>query len=274
MLKIRLIPVVLMRNGRVVQSKGFSRYQALGNASTVVWRLSNWSADELIYLDISREPGYDLGRDDLNFANRHAFEEILADVAGKCFMPLTVGGGIRELAHVHDRLKAGADKVSINTQAVRRPDFIGEAAREFGSQCVVVSIDAKLNEKGAHEVFIDGGRTGTGRSPADWAREAQERGAGEILLNSIDRDGSAKGYDLEAVRAVAGAIRIPLIAMGGVGDWSHLEEGAKAGASAVAAANIFQYTENSVHLAKKALYERGINVRAPNIKTVIPQGGM
>lgn len=273
MLKVRLIPVVLMRNGRVVQSKRFSRYQALGNASTVIWRLSNWSADELIYLDISRQGGYDLNRDDLNFPNRHEFHEILADVAGKCFMPLTVGGGISGLGQIHDRLKAGADKVSINTAAVRNPGLIGEAAREFGSQCVVVSIDAKRTDAG-HEVFVDGGRAGTGRTPADWAKEAQERGAGEILLNSIDRDGGGQGYDLEALRAVCGAVRIPVIALGGVGEWGHFREGVEAGASAVAAANIFQYTENSVHLAKKHLHEAGVNVRAPAIKTVVPQGGM
>lgn len=274
MLKTRLIPVVLMRNGRVVQSKRFSRYQALGNASTVTWRLSNWSADELIYLDISREPGYDLNRDDLNFPNRQAFMDILADVAGKCFMPLTVGGGIRDLGQIHGRLKAGADKVSLNTAAAARPEFIGEAAREFGSQCVVVSIDFKRDADGRAMVYADGGRAATGKSAADWAREAEERGAGEILLNSIDRDGNGQGYDLEALRDVCGAVRIPVIALGGVGEWKHLREGVAAGASAVAAANIFQYTENSVHLAKKFLHEEKVNVRPPSIKTVVPQGGM
>ncbi len=275
MLKIRLIPVVLMRNGMVVQSKGFSRYQALGNASTIVGRLSNWSADELIYLDISREAKYDLRREDLNYPNRAEFEEIMVDIAKNCFMPLTVGGGIRTLDQVRQRLKAGADKVSVNSQAFRDPGFISAAAREFGSQCVVVSIDVRgVEGSGGWEVFIDGGKTATKKTAVEWAREVESAGAGEILLNSIDRDGMRRGYDIELIRAVTDAVRIPVIALGGVGEWTHFQEAIESGgARAVAAANIFQYTENSVHLAKTFLHKQGIDVRSPLIKTVTGREG-
>lgn len=273
MVKTRLIPVVLMRNGMVVQSKRFSRYQALGNPSTIVSRFSNWSADEVIYLDISREPVYDLRREDLNYRNHRAFREILEEVAGKCFMPLTVGGGIRSLEDIGERIAAGADKVSVNSAAFRDPAFIEKAAKEFGSQCIVVSIDAKAGDGGRMEVHIDGGRTPTGRTAAEWAREAGEAGAGEILLNSIDRDGTGQGYDLELIRSVKEAVRIPVIALGGAGEWSHFREGAlAAGADALAAANIFQYTENSVHVAKTFLHRSGVDVRPPALKTLIEHG--
>ena len=148
MRKVRLIPVVLLKNGRVVQSKGFKRHQVLGNPSTIVWRLSNWFSDELIYLDISREQNYDLRRDDLNYQSKANIIDIIGDVSKKCFMPLTGGGGIRTLEHVFQRLRAGGDKVSINTQAYNQPDFIKDCAKEFGSQCIVTSIDAKRKEGG------------------------------------------------------------------------------------------------------------------------------
>ena len=264
MLKNRLIPVVLLRNGIVVQSKGFKRYQRLGNPITIVERLSDWAADELIYLDISREPIYDLGRDDLNFPNRGAVLEILKDIARRCFMPLTFGGGIRTLDDVLARIRSGADKVSINTQALNDPGFVSICAKEFGSQCIVVSIDARTDGKGSWEVYKEGGRVPTGRHPGEWAAQVESRGAGEILINSIDRDGSGKGYDIPLIRSVVNAVKIPVIALGGVGEWAHLAQGiTEGGASAVAAANIFHYTENSVYKAKKSLYDMGLNVRKP-----------
>lgn len=264
MLKKRLIPVVLLRNGTVVQSKGFKRYQALGNPVTIVQRLTDWAADELIYLDISREQVYDLGRDDLKASNRNSLLEILTDISKCCFMPLTFGGGIRTIEDVALRVRAGADKVSINTKALEDPEFITRCASEFGSQCVVVCIDSLLNEAGGWEVYSRGGKKATGRSPADWAAEAESRGAGEILISSVDRDGQGNGYDIPLIQSVVESVSIPVIALGGVGEWDHFSEAlTRTDASAIAAANIFQYTENSVFMAKKFLHDSGANVRKP-----------
>jgi cyclase len=264
MLKKRLIPVVLLRNGVVVQSKGFKRYQRLGNPVTIVQRLTDWAADELVYLDISRDQVYDLGRDDLKDENRGTILEILADISKRCFMPLTFGGGIRTLDDAAMRVRAGADKVSINTKPLEDPGFITACAVEFGSQCVVVSIDAKEKDDGSWEVFSHGGRNPTGLTPASWAAEAEARGAGEILINSIDRDGKGEGYDLALINSVVNAVKIPVISVGGVGKWDHFGEALlQTGTNAVAAANIFHYTENSVYKAKKHLFEIGANVRKP-----------
>lgn len=266
MLKNRLIPVVLLRNGVVVQSKGFQRYQRLGNPVTIVQRLTDWAADELIYLDISREPGYDLGRDDLNATNSSTIIEILNDISSRCFMPLTFGGGIRSLEDAVVRIRAGADKVSINSKPLEEPGFITTCAMEFGTQCVVVSVDALRKEDGTWEVYSGGGKHSTGRTPSAWAAEAESRGAGEILINSIDRDGKGNGYDIELINSVVGAVKIPVIAMGGVGTWEHFSECLQATkVSAIAAANIFHYTENSVYKAKKFLYDDGANVRKPSL---------
>lgn len=264
MLKHRLIPVILLRNGAVVQSKGFQRYQRLGNPVTIVQRLSDWASDELIYLDISGEPFYDLGRSDLNFPNRHAILEILADVAKRCFMPLTFGGGIRTLNDIMTRIRTGADKITLNTQALNNPDFVDVCAKEFGSQCVVVSLDVRANSRNSWEVYKQRGKIPTGHHPAEWAAEIESRGAGEILLNSIDRDGTGMGYDIPLIRSVVKAVKIPVIACGGVGELHHFAQGIiEGGASAVAAANIFHYTENSVYRAKDYLYKMGIQVREP-----------
>lgn len=259
----------MLKNGRVVQSKRFKRQQVLGNPSSIVGRLSNWFSDELIYLDISREHNYDLKRDDLNYENRTNMIEIIEDVSKKCFMPLTVGGGIKTLEDIFQRLNNGADKVSINTKAYQKPHFIKDCAKEFGSQCIVVSIDAKRKENG-WEVFVNCGRTATGLDPKNFAIELQSQGAGEILLNSIDNDGLGKGYDFELVKNVVKAVTIPVIALGGVGEWVHFTEVIeKANPSAIAASNIFQYTENSVYNANKYLYDRGYPVRKPLVKTII-----
>lgn len=261
MLKKRLIPVLLLRNGVIVQSKGFKKYQSLGSPTAAVERLSSWASDELIYLDISNTPVYDLKRDDLNFPKFKSILDIIRLVASKCFMPLTFGGGIRTLDDIYHRLKSGADKVTLNTKAVDRPEFIEECSKEFGSQCIVVSIDARrLRDKW---IVYKGGRAPTDLLPDKWAKIAEEQGAGEVLLNSIDRDGSGMGYDVELIHAVSSSVSIPVIALGGVGNWQHFEEGLKTAASAVAAANIFHYTENSIYNAKKYLYDRGNNVRRP-----------
>lgn len=269
MKKHRIIPVLLLRNGFLVQSKQFKRYQNLGNPISAVKRLSEWGSDELIYLDITRDDSYDMRRDDLGHPNRNNLFDIIEDVSKQAFMPVTVGGRIRTLADIEKRLSLGADKISINTQALLEPDFIELAAKEFGAQCIVVSMDVKLAEAGGYEVMSDGGKQGSGRDPRTWARECEARGAGEILLNSIDRDGMKNGYDLDLVNRVCEAVHIPVIACGGVGEWEHLAEGLRqTRADAVAAANIFHYVDQSVYLARKHLFEAGLKVRTPELLEV------
>lgn len=269
MKKNRLIPVLLLRNGWLVQSKQFRRYQNLGNPITAVKRLSEWASDELIYLDITKGSSYDLHRDDLGNPNRHNIFEIIEDVSKAALMPITVGGGIRTLEDIEIRLSLGADKVCINTQAIDQPNFIELAAKEFGSQCIVVSIDVAA--EGEKYVVMRGGeeKQATIYSPKEWAQRVEHLGAGEILLNSIDRDGMRCGYDLPLLADVTAAINIPLIACGGVGEWSHLAEAfEQTSVDAVAAANIFHYSDQSVFLAKKYLFERHLNVREPELLAI------
>ncbi|MFH1310757.1 MAG: imidazole glycerol phosphate synthase cyclase subunit [Candidatus Omnitrophota bacterium] len=266
MKKKRLIPVLLLKNGFLVQSKSFARYQNLGNPVTAVKRLSEWAADELIYLDISRDNSYDLRRDDLGYPNRGNIIDIISDVAKVCYMPIVVGGNICSIDDILLRLANGADKVSINTKALEYPCFIKESAKEFGSQCIVVSIDVKKTSDGKEVVMTNKGKDTTPYTPVDWAKKVEDFGAGEILLNSIDQDGVGKGYDIELLRSVSDAVNIPVIACGGVGEWSHLAEALdNTTVDAVAAANIFHYMDQSVYLAKKYLFERGYNVRSPDL---------
>lgn len=265
MKKKRLIPVLLLRNGQLVQSKSFSRYQNLGNPYTAVKRLSEWAADELIYLDISRDDDYDLRRDDLKQGSRGTFLDIIDEVSRHSFMPLTVGGRIRTLKDIEQRLTSGADKVSINTMALIDPSFIESAAREFGEQCIVISIDVRTVDS-QYRVYSASSDELTGRDLLDWAREAEGRGAGEMLVNSVDRDGAKTGYDLTMLQSVSSSVKIPVIALGGVGEWNHLAEGLReTQVDAVAAANVFHYTDQSVYLAKKFLYDRELPVRKPFI---------
>jgi imidazole glycerol-phosphate synthase subunit HisF len=267
--KKRLIPVLLLRNGWLVQSRGFRRYQNLGNPSSAVKRLSEWASDEMIYLDISRDDTLSLQRHDLGHPSRQTFLEIIADVAKVTFMPITIGGRIRTLSEIEQRLKLGADKVAINTAAVETPDFIERASGEFGAQCIVVSIDARRNDD-SYEVFIHGGAAATGLDPIEWARRAESLGAGEIIINSIDRDGARSGYDLELVGGVADAVTIPVIACGGVGEWAHFSEAlTQTAVDGVAAANIFHHSDQSVYHARKYLYDLNLNVRAPSLLNVI-----
>ncbi|MDP3920144.1 MAG: imidazole glycerol phosphate synthase cyclase subunit [Candidatus Omnitrophota bacterium] len=266
MKKNRLIPVLLLKNGWLVQSKSFQRYQNLGDPITSVRRLSNWASDELIFLDMTREGGYDMRRDDKGHPNRHDILEIIEDVSKECLMPIAIGGRIRTLTDIMVRLASGADKVCVNTKPLEDPAFITEAAREYGSQCIIISIDAKVSGEGRWEVYKDGGKVATGRDPESWAREVESRGAGEILINCIDRDGARTGYDLDLVGRVSDAVSIPVIAMGGVGEWEHFAEAlSRTKADAVAAANIFHYYDQSVYLAKKYLHDRNFNVRAPDL---------
>lgn len=260
-LKVRLIPVLLLQNGLLVRSERFSIHQVIGNPVYEVARLNEWSVDELIYLDISRDDAYDLRRDDGKIKGLNDPFQILETVGRHCFMPLTWGGRIRSLDQIHQIISRGADKVAITSEAVLNPALIRDGAKLFGNQAMVVGIDVRRHEDGTPEVFIDGGRTATGLNPAKWAAEAERSGAGEILLQSIDRDGTGKGYDLDLIREVAAATSIPVIALGGVGRFEQYVEGVKAGASAVAAANIWHFKELADRLGKKALAKAGVDVR-------------
>lgn len=274
MLKPRLIPVLLLKNGILVRSRTFNFHQATGDPVGQVERYTDWKADELIYLDISREGTHDYrktmqvigttsSRRDIPATLADNFIDVIRLVSQKCMIPLTVGGGIRTLDDIQVRLKNGADKVSINTQAVLAPIFIEAAAKKFGSQCIVVSVDVHYDLAAKkYEVFTHFGKKSSDLDPIAWCREAEQRGAGEILLNSIDRDGTGVGYDLELIGAVSGAVSIPVIALGGVGTFQHFVEGLSKGrASAVAAANIFHFTEHSIINAKNYMKLAGIDVR-------------
>lgn len=268
MLKTRVIACVLLRNGAVVQSKGFKRYQMLGDPATIVERLSAWACDELVYLDISRSPVCDAGRRDLGRCASGGINEIIAHVSTKAFMPLACGGGIRDVDDAVSRIAAGADKIVINTQAVQDPSFVGRLARALGSQCVVVSVDVRA-EGDDWRVFADGGRAASDWTVVDFCNRIQDEGAGEILLHSIDRDGAACGYDLPLIQAVTSAVSLPVVALGGVGCWDHFADAIElTDVSGVAAANVFHYTENSIHEAKKYLHNKGLNVRRPELLNI------
>lgn len=265
MKKKRLIPVLLLKNGFLVQSKGFKRHQNLGNPVSAVKRLSEWASDELVFLDISTTNEYDLRRDDLGHPNRSTFLDIIKDVSRVTFMAMTVGGKIKKEDDVAARIASGADKVSVNTQAIDEPAFIERVARRWGSQCLVVNIDARREERG-WQVYKAGGTVATGLDPVAWAREAVERGAGEILLQSIDRDGAKNGYDLELIARLSDAVRVPVIALGGCGEWDHMAAVLReTRADAVAAANVLHYVDQSVYLAKRHLWEKGLPVRPPDL---------
>jgi cyclase len=256
--KIRVIPVVLLRHGSIVQSRNFSRYQVLGNPFKAVQRITEWDSDELIYLDIS-------SRRDL----MASMTDLLPEIAGRCRVPLTYGGGIDRLSVAEQCISLGADKFSINSFAIRRPEFITECASMFGSQCVVVSVDVKRVADSQWEVFTDGGSESTGRNVFDWISEVTDRGAGEILLNSIDQDGTMLGYDTELCERVIQTAKIPVIPLGGVGTWDDMVNLVQNhGATAVAAANIFHHHENSVYRARKHLTESGVLVRKPSLSKV------
>ncbi len=260
MLKNRLIPVLLLKDGSLVRSQEFNFHQVIGNPIHEVARFNEWNVDELIYLDISFGKAFDVGRPDTRVPSFRDNLDILKRVSKKCFMPLTWGGGIRDIHHASLIFKNGADKVVINSQAFRAPSLIEEFANRFGSQAVVVGIDFK-GDGGEYEVCVDGGRKSTGTCPIDWAKDAEARGAGEILLQSINRDGTGVGYDLKLIEAVAKHLTVPVIALGGVGTFEHYAKAVEVGASAVAAANIWHFKEMADRSGKRALAKAGINVR-------------
>ncbi len=251
MLKIRLIPCLDVKDGRVVKGVNFVDLRDAGDPVEQAKIYDEAGADELCFLDITA-----------SHENRDTIFDVVSRTAEQCFMPLTVGGGVRTLEDVRKLLLAGADKVSINTAAVRDRDFVRQAAEKFGSQCIVVAIDGKAVAPDRWEIFTHGGRNATGIDAVAYAQEVVSLGAGEILLTSMDRDGTKKGFDIPLTRAIADGITVPVIASGGVGTLDHLVEGVRAAhASAVLAASIFHFGEYSIAQAKQHMHKAGIPVR-------------
>lgn len=247
MLRNRLITVLTFNNGVLFRTKKFNPdYRYTLNF------IDAWSVDEIVILDITREGD----------GHRDNFYEVVDWFAEKCFVPLAVGGRIRNIDEVKKLLRLGADKVVINTEAVARPGFITEIAKLYGAQCVVVSIDAKKNNSGNYEVFTECGSRSTGLYPAQWAKQAEESGAGEIMITSMEKDGSLEGYDNELNRMVSDAVSIPVLVSGGAGKWQNFADGfMKGGASAVCTTNIYHFTETSIKSAKSFLKDAGILIR-------------
>ena len=254
----RIIPCLDVDNGRVVKGVNFVGIRDAGDPVEVAKRYNQQGADEITFLDITATSD-----------KRDTLLHVVEEVASEVFIPLTVGGGVRELADVHNLLNAGADKISVNSTAVFNPDFIREASSHFGSQCIVVAIDAKQTQwlakgdtRDKWEIFTHGGRKATGIDAVEWAIKMAEYGAGEILLTSMDGDGTKAGYDLKLTKAVSDATLIPIIASGGVGNLEHLVEGVNVGgADAVLAASIFHFGEFTVQQAKQAMRDAGVEVR-------------
>lgn len=251
MLKARIIPCLDVRDGRVVKGINFTNLVDAGEPVAQARLYDAEGADELCFLDISA-----------SHENRETIYDVVERTAEACFMPLTVGGGVSTIKHVRKLLLAGADKVSINTAAVANPDFVAAAATKFGSQCIVVAIDAKQTSTQTWEIFTHGGRRCTGIDAVTFARQMVDFGAGEILLTSMDRDGTKQGFDLALTRSVADAVNVPIIASGGAGTVDHLTAGIREGhASAVLAASIFHFGEISIQTAKTSMSRAGIPMR-------------
>jgi len=251
MLKHRIIPCLDVKDGRVVKGVNFVELRDAGDPVEQARLYDAQGADELCFLDITATSD-----------NRGLIYDVINRVAEQCFMPLTVGGGVRALEDIRKLLLAGADKVSINSEAVKRPEFVREAAEKFGSQCIVVAIDAKQSESGRFEIFTHGGRNPTGIDAVDWARRMASLGAGEILLTSMDKDGTKSGVNIPLTRAISEAVTIPVIASGGIGTLEHFAEAFRDGkADAVLAASVFHYGELTVAQVKEALKNADIPVR-------------
>jgi len=250
MLKYRIIPCLDVKDGRVVKGVNFENLTDAGDPVSQAQFYYQAGADELCFLDINASK-----------ENRSTMFEMVKKVAEKCFIPFTVGGGVSKIEDFSMLLKCGADKISINSSAIENPQLIRDASKKFGAQCVVVAIDVKKNSSGNYEVFTRGGSKATGLDAINWAIEAQKLGAGEILLTSMDRDGTKSGYDLDLLQKISSVTNIPLIASGGVGTLEHLAQGLKSGASAVLAASIFHFKTHSVQEAKEYLKSQNLAVR-------------
>jgi imidazole glycerol-phosphate synthase subunit HisF len=246
----RVIPCLDVDAGRVVKGVEFVDIRDAGDPVELAAHYDHEGADEVVFLDITA-----------THEKRDTIAKLARASADEVFVPFTIGGGIRSVADAQAVLDAGADKVSINSAALERPELLNELADVFGAQCVVLAIDAKASATGSREAYLAGGRTPTGRDVVEWAREAVERGAGEILLTSMDRDGTSDGYDLPLTRAVSDAVSVPVIASGGAGELEHLAQALRAGADAVLCASIFHYGRHTVAEAKTYLAASGIPVR-------------
>lgn len=252
MVSARVIPCLDVDDGRVVKGVRFKEIRDAGDPVEIALSYERQGADELVFLDITASSD-----------ERQTMREVVEKTASTCFMPVTVGGGIRNLQNIRDMLLCGADKVSVNTAAILNPHLVDEASSRFGNQCIVVAIDAKSRDSGnGWLVYTHGGRKPTSLDAVEWAQEVVERGAGEILLTSMDRDGTKEGFDLDLTRAISEAVEVPVIASGGVGNPGHLADGIKLGkASAVLAASIFHFGEYTVADAKTEMQRQGITVR-------------
>ena len=249
MLKNRIIPCLDVKNGRVVKGINFVDLKDAGDPVEQAKIYSDGGADEICFLDITASN-----------ENRDTIYDVVKDTSKKCFVPLTVGGGVRSVEDINKLLNCGADKVSINTAAVQNSKVVEDSSRKFGSQCIVVAIDAKRNS-GGWEIFTHGGRNPTGINAIEFASKMEKSGAGELLVTSMDKDGTQSGYDIELMQKISSMVNIPVIASGGVGTLDHLVDGIKSGASAVLAASIFHYGTYSVNEAKQYLDSKGIPVR-------------
>tara|TARA_B110000003_G_scaffold67291_1_gene68201 strand:- start:1993 stop:2754 length:762 start_codon:yes stop_codon:yes gene_type:complete len=252
MLSARIIPCLDVDNGRVVKGIKFKEIRDAGDPVQIAKAYEEQGADELVFLDITASSD-----------ERGIMRDVVEETAATCFMPLTVGGGIRNVSNIRDMLLSGADKVSLNTAAILKPSIIDEASKTFGKQCIVVAIDAKKNtDSEGWSVYTHGGRKKTKLDAVTWAKEVVQRGAGEILLTSMDRDGTKIGFDLDLTRTISEAVEVPVIASGGVGKPSHLADGILKGkASAVLAASIFHFGECTISESKLAMKEAGVPVR-------------
>ena len=251
MITKRIIPCLDVKDGRVVKGVNFVDLKDAGDPVEIAALYDKAGADELVFLDITASSD-----------SRSIIIETVKRVAEQVFIPLTVGGGIRTIEDFRDILKAGADKISINSAAIKRPDFISEAAWKFGNQCVVVAIDAKKKSNGKWEVYLNGGRVSTGIDALEWAIKSEHLGAGEILLTSMDCDGTKNGYDLELTKAISNSVNIPVIASGGAGNMEHFYHAfIEGGADAALAASLFHYREIDIGDLKKYLSDRGISIR-------------
>lgn len=245
----RIIPCLDVKDGRVVKGVNFVGLKDAGDPVEIAKRYNDEGADEITFLDITA-----------SYENRDTIVDIVRDVAKEVFIPLTVGGGIRTLDDIYKLLNVGCDKVSINSAAIKNPDFINEGAKRFGSQCIVTAIDVKKVSSGYH-VYINGGRVDTGKDAILWAKEVVDRGSGEILLTSMDTDGTKKGFDLEITKAISEVVNVPVIASGGAGSMEHIKDAFLNGADAALAASIFHFKEIDIMELKQYLYNNGIAVR-------------
>jgi cyclase len=254
MLKLRVIPCLDVKDGRVVKGVNFVSLRDAGDPVEQAGLYDAAGADELTFLDITA-----------SHENRDTILDVVSKTAARIFLPLTVGGGIRSTADMRRLLLAGADKCSVNSAAISRPELVSEAAEKFGNQCVVVAVDARASGHGRWEVFSHGGRTATGLDAVGWCQRMAIMGAGEILLTSMDRDGTRRGFDLDLLRAVCTSVTIPVVASGGVGSLAHFVEGAQAGATGLLAASVFHFGQFTIAQVKQALDEARLPVRLPRL---------